>query len=142
LDIGPREDGTIPEEQRTVLTELGQWNKKHASAIFGTRAGMPQGHFYGPSTLSKDSTSLFLFLQGHTSGQILVKGLSNAIKDITVVGNGTKIKHKVVGKISWSPVPGLIYLDIPEGIQDKYITVLELKLDGPLKLYRGHGGFQ
>ena len=142
LDIGPREDGTIPEEQRIVLTELGKWNKKHASAIFGTRAGIPQGHFYGPSTISKDSTSLFLFLQGHTSGQILVKGLTNAIKDITVVGEGTKIKHKVVGKISWSPVPGLVYIDIPEGVQDKYITVLELKLEGPVKLYTGHGGFQ
>jgi alpha-L-fucosidase len=47
----------------------------------------------------------------------------------------------VVGKISWSPVPGLVYIDIPKGVQDKYITVLELKLDKPVSLYRGKGGF-
>jgi alpha-L-fucosidase len=58
-----------------------------------------------------------------------------------VLGRGETLKHKVVGKISWSPVPGLVYIDIPEGIQDQYMTVLELKLDGPLKLYKGHGGF-
>jgi alpha-L-fucosidase len=142
LDIGPREDGTIPAEQVNVLTELGQWNKKHEKAIFGTRPGIAQGHFYGPTTLSKDSTSLFLFLQGQTSGTIMVKGLSNAIKEISVVGNGTKLTHKVVGKISWSPVPGLVYIDVPKGIQDKYITVLELKLDKPVRLYQGRGGFE
>ena len=141
LDIGLREDGTVPDEQVTILQELGTWNKKHAQAIFGTHAGIAQGHFYGPTTLSKDSTSLFLFLQGHTAGNIMVKGLVNRIKEIQVLGNGTNLNHKVVGKISWSPVPGLVYINIPEGVQDKYLTVLELKLDGPVKLYRGHGGF-
>jgi len=141
LGIGPREDGTLPKEQITILEELGSWNKKHAKAIFGTEAGISQGHFYGPTTMSKDSTKLFLFLQGHTSGNIMVKGLVNKIKEINVLGNGTKLDHKVVGKISWSPVPGLVYINIPEGVQDKYITVLELTLEGPVKLYRGHGGF-
>lgn len=141
LDIGPREDGTIPDEQRHILTELGTWNKKHEKAIFGTLGGIASGHFYGPTTLSKDSTSLFLFLQGQTSGTIMVKGLNNQINDIQVLGNGTKLNHKVVGKISWSPVPGLVYIDIPKGVQDNYITVLELKLDKPVSLYRGHGGF-
>ena len=142
LDIGPKEDGTIPKEQENVLRELGNWNKKHEKAIFGTMPGIPQGHFYGPTTLSKDSTSLYLFLQGQTSGTIMVKGLVNAIKEINVLDNGTKLKHKVVGKISWSPVPGLVYIDVPQGIQDKYITVLELRLDKPVKLYQGKGGFE
>jgi alpha-L-fucosidase len=140
LDIGPCEDGTIPEKQVEVLQELGVWNKKHAKAIFGTQAGIAQGHFYGPTTLSKDSTSLFLFLQGQTSGTIMVKGLNNAIKEIKVVGTDTQLSHRVVGKISWSPVPGLIYIDVPKGVQDKHITVLELKLDKPVSLYRGKGG--
>jgi alpha-L-fucosidase len=56
------------------------------------------------------------------------------------VGNGTKLTHKVVGKISWSPVPGLVYINLPEDVLDKYITVLKLKLDKPVKLYRGQGG--
>ncbi len=141
LDIGPKEDGTIPQEQIHVLEELGKWNKKHAAAIFGTRPAMMQGHFYGPSTISKDSTTLYLFLQGNTSGNIMVKGLNNAIKSINVLGQGSSLTHKVVGKISWSPVPGLVYIDIPKGMQDQYMTILELKLDGPLKLYKGHGGF-
>ena len=142
LDIGPREDGSIPDQEVTLLKELGTWNKKHDEAIFGTRAGIPAGHFYGPTTLSKDSTIVYLFLQGHTQGQIMIKGLSNQIKDITVVGKGMKLQHQVVGKISWSPVPGLVYIDVPAQAVDKYMTVLALKLDKPVSLYRGKGGFE
>ena len=141
LDIGPKEDGTIPEEQINILRELGSWNKKHAEAIFNTIGGIPQGHFYGPTTLSKDSTSLFLFLHGKVTGTVMLKGLVNKIEEISVVGNGRILTHKVVGKISWSSVPGLVYIDVPENVNDQYVTVLKLKLDKPVKLYRGQGGF-
>ena len=141
LDMGPREDGTIPEEQVNVLKELGAWNKKHGEAIFNTIGGIPQGHFYGPTTLSKDSTVLYLFLHGKTGGQLMLKGLDNKIEEITVVGNGTKLTYKIVGKISWSHVPGLVYIDVPENVQDKYVTVLKVKLNKPIRLYRGQGGF-
>ena len=71
----------------------------------------------------------------------MLKGLFNKIQDITVLGTEKKLSHKIVGKISWSYVPGLVYIDVPEGVQDKYITVLKLKLEGPVKLYKGKGGF-
>jgi alpha-L-fucosidase len=140
LDMGPKEDGTIPAEQIHVLKELGAWNKKNREAIFNTIAGLPQGHFYGPSTLSKDSSTVYLFLHGKVNGPIMIKGLKNKIEEITVVGNGTKLQSKIVGKISWSPVPGLVYIDVPASVADKYITVLKVKLDGPVSLYKGHGG--
>jgi alpha-L-fucosidase len=141
LDIGPKEDGTIPPQQVHVLKELGKWNKKHGEAIFGSLAGIPQGHFYGPTTLSKDSTTLYLFLHGKQSGQVLVKGLNNKINKIRLVGTDEELSHKVVGKISWSPVPGLVYINVPQDGQDDYISVLALELDKPVSLYRGKGGF-
>lgn len=142
LDIGPRADGTIPAQQVNVLKELGAWNKKHGEAIFNTDAGLPQGHFYGPSTMSKDSTTLYLFMPSKPTGTVMVKGLINKIKSIQVVGGNQMLTHKVVGKISWSPVPGLVYIDIPQHVLDKYVTVLKVTLDGPVKLYRGQGGLQ
>ncbi len=141
LDIGPKADGTIPDEQVHVLRELGAWNKKNGEAIFNTLPGIAQGHFYGPTTLSKDSTTLYLFLEGKLNGNILIKGLSNKIEDIEVLGTDTHLSHKVVGKISWSHVPGLVYIEVPEQPQDPYVTVLKVKLDGPVRLYAGHGGF-
>lgn len=140
LDIGPKEDGSIPAPEVHVLKELGAWNKKHAEAIFNTVGGLPHGHFYGPSTYSKDSTTLYLFLPGKVTGNVMLKGLINNIKSIRVVGTQQKLQYKIVGKISWSPVPGLVYITVPESVQDKYMTVLAVDLDKPISLYRGKGG--
>jgi len=72
----------------------------------------------------------------------MIKGLNNKINRVKVVGTATTLTHKVVGKISWSPVPGLVYIDVPSSSQDKYMTVLAVQLEGPISLYRGKGGLQ
>lgn len=141
LDIGPMEDGTVPPGQVKVLEELGRWNAKHAEAIFGTRAGLPSGHHFGPSTLSPDSTTLYLFLPHGVGGSVEVKGLDNRILSAEALGMEMPLQFRVVGKISWSKVPGLVFIDVPEGAADPWMTVLKVRLDGPVRLYRGAGGF-
>jgi alpha-L-fucosidase len=37
LNIGPRSDGTIPEQAEKILLDLGQWLSVNAEAIYGTR---------------------------------------------------------------------------------------------------------
>lgn len=141
FDIGPREDGWIPTEQVHLLKELGKWTRKHTEAIFGTEAGMSPGHYYGPSTLSKDSSTLYLFVPALDRGKVVIRGLYNSIRSIKILGADQQLDHKIVGKISWSPVPGLVYIEeLPENTTDEYMTVLEVKLDGPIKLYSGKGG--
>lgn len=140
LDIGPKEDGTIPQQEIELLKELGKWNKKHGEAVFNTVGGLPQGHFYGPSTYSKDSSTLYLFLSDQPTGQVMIKGLVNEIRKIRVVGTDESLSHRVVGKISWSKVPGLVFIPISASVKDPYMSVLAIELDGPIKLYGGHGG--
>ncbi|MCF8255484.1 MAG: alpha-L-fucosidase [Bacteroidia bacterium] len=142
LDIGPKADGTIAKEQVHLLKELGRWTRKHAEAIYGTTAGLPAGHFYGPSTLSKDSTTLYLFVNSTAAKNISIKGLDNAIVSAEILGLNQTLAPQIVGKISWSHVPGLVYLEIPDSAHDTYVTVVKIKLKGKLKLYRGKGGFE
>ncbi len=140
LDIGPKEDGTFPPEQINILKELGQWNKKHSEAIFNSLPGLPPGHFYGPTTLSKDSTNIYLFLAGNPQNQIVVRGLFDNIENVSIVGSDISLEWKIVGKISWSLVPGLVYIQVPEKYQDQYMTVIKIKLKDKVHLYRGEGG--
>jgi len=139
LDIGPKADGTIPWEQVHILKELGKWTSKNGEAVFNTFPGLPSGHFNGPSSLSQDSTVLYLFTG--SSRDILIKGLANKIKSARVIGSSKELQPKVVGKISWSEVPGLVFMDIPDEVQDEYMTVVRLELEGKVRLYRGKGGF-
>jgi len=167
LDIGPKADGTIPEDQVRLLKSLGRWTSKHQEAIYGSLAGLPEGHFHGNSTLSKDSMCIYLFIPavgidtsnqanremqyGHVSttpvGQsnlkiiLQLKGLMSDIESITVLGNNCSVPYKIVGKIDWSYVPGTIYMDVPISALDPEITVVKIQLKQSLKLYRGKGGF-
>ena len=139
LDIGPMADGTIPEEQVAILKDLGRWTNKHQEAIFGTRSGLPNGHFDGPSTISKDGKTLYLFLTQKVVHPIVIKGLKNPINRIRIVGEGTKLSHNIVGKMYWSEVPGLLYIDVPVDKQDPEVTVIALQLKGEVDLYREDG---
>ncbi len=137
LDIGPKADGTIPEEQVHILKELGKWNKKHGEAVYSTLAGIPYDYYYGPTALSKDSTTLYVYVRDiPKDGQIVLKGISNKIKNIRTVGNNTTLKYKILTKVNWNDYPGLLYISLPQTEIDPYYTVVALELDGKIKLYQ------
>lgn len=142
LDIGPREDGTIPEEQVAILKEFGRWNHKHAEAIYDTRAGIPAEHFQGYTTLNTAGDILYLYLPYKPNGPIEIKGLMNKVNRVWVVGNGAMLNYKVFNKNYWNDIPGNLYIDVPDQVLDPQITVIAVLLDGPCKLYRGEGKVQ
>lgn len=139
LDMAPKEDGTLPEEQIAILKEFGRWTKKHKEAIYETKAGIPNEHFQGYTTLSKSGDILYLYLPYKPNGPIEVKGLMNKVNRVWVVGSGNMLNYKVYNKNYWSEVPGNLYIDVPERVLDPQITVVAVLLDGPIKLYRGAG---
>lgn len=139
LDIAPKADGSLPSEQVEVLKAFGRWNKKHAEAVYNTRAGIPNEHFHGYTTLNEKGDILYLYLPYRPTGAIEVKGLMNRVHRAWVVGQGTALRYKVFNKPYWSQLPGNLYIDIPERVLDPNITVVALLLDGPCQLYRGEG---
>lgn len=89
LNISPKADGTIPQEQKDILLSMGAWLKKYGEAVYGTRAwekygegptkmGAAHGVFQAPAegtvkdvrfTRSKDNTKLHAILLGWEKGQ-------------------------------------------------------------------------
>lgn len=140
LNIGPKPDGTIAKEQVERLEALGEWIKKHNNVVFETKAGLPYGHFYGPTLLSKDKEKIYLCLFDNPKNYISLKGIQNKIKSIKVVGSNQKLSYVRNGGAAWNNIPGILRIETPN-IQslDAYVTVLEVELEGELKLYRGHG---
>ena len=138
LGAGPMEDGTIPEEQVERLEGLGSWVTKHADAVYGTVAGLPAGHHYGPSTLSADRRTLYLICFDAPREAVSIRGLRNAVRRVSVVGTGTELGHHVTGGLD--QVPGVTWIDAPGAADlDEYATVLAVELEGELDLYRGTG---
>lgn len=136
LDIGPREDGTIPAEEVKVLKELGRWTSKHAEAVYGTRAGLAADCFKeGYTALSKDGSVVYLYVPGKPAGPIELKGVLNDVKNVRVVGKGTALKYEVYNRLSWKETPGLIEIFLPKKCLDPAFTVVAVELDGPVRTW-------
>ena len=84
LNISPKADGSIPQDQKDILLTMGSWLKKYGEAVYGTRAwevygegptkmGSGHGVFTEPAegtsddirfTRSKDNKTLYAILLG------------------------------------------------------------------------------
>jgi alpha-L-fucosidase len=141
LNISPKADGSIPNAQKNVLNELGAWIKKHQSAVYTTQRGIPYEHFYGPTTLSKDRKTLYLYLRDiPKDGNVVLKGISTKINRAYVVGQGAILNQQTICTVYWNKYPGLTYIEVPKESIDPYYTVIAVLLDGEIELYREHNG--
>jgi alpha-L-fucosidase len=102
LNISPKADGTIPQEQKDILLAMGAWLKKYGEAVYATRVwekygegptlmGAKHGVFTAPAegttkdvryTRSKDNTTLYAILLGWDAGQKEITLTSLASKSI------------------------------------------------------------
>jgi alpha-L-fucosidase len=146
LNISPRADGTIPEEQRSVLAAIGEWIEKHKEAVYETRAysvfgygnaKIDDGEFGGQSatiaynqndirfTSSKDQKSLYVFTLGLPAAntKLEIRHITNSnIKRISVVGSGAEVKFSFSNNV--------LTLETPESSQmDELATVFKVEFE-------------
>ncbi|GAO30073.1 alpha-L-fucosidase [Geofilum rubicundum] len=128
LNIGPKEDGSIPPPQVEVLEEFARWTGKHAEAIYGTRAGIDEVHFPGMTALSKDHRTLFLYIDNAPNHPLQVKGLLSEVSNVRVVGTHQAIDYNYTKKT------GSLQITLPGKVLDPAITVIAIDLKSPLTL--------
>jgi len=131
LDIGPKEDGTFPMQVNQVLEETGGWLEHYGAGIYGTRAGLPREYCEFPTTVSANGHTLFVFVPNGMK-TVYIKGLLPKIKSALYLDNDAKVNYEIIGKISWSPHPGLVSLKTSGNGPTPYTRVIALDLEESL----------
>jgi len=144
LNIGPKPDGTIPEEVQGILRSIGRWLSVNGEAIYGSRPWKVAGE--GPTQVvggafkdtasrpftgedirftSKGDTLYALALAWPTGGKILVKSLSadsplskRPIKTVQLLG--TK------GRLKWTRNAAGLSIDLPDEKPGDYACVFKI----------------
>jgi alpha-L-fucosidase len=118
LNVGPRSDGTIPEQASQILLDIGKWLDVNGEAIYGTRpwkvygegpTKVVEGSFKDTETkgftgadirfTTKGSTLYAIALAWPENGKLVVKSLSKGsnlltgpIKSVRLLGSKTKLQ--------------------------------------------------
>lgn len=142
LNIGPRSDGTITDEETATLLGTGKWLDVNGEAIYGTRPWKLFGE--GPTESASgsfaDQTKPFTAqdIRYTTKGDILYAitlGLpvaNTTLKSLsTKAGNGTVATVEVVGstdKISWSQAANALIIKPSKNYPSQNAVVYKISL--------------
>ena len=146
LNIGPKSDGTIPDEDRHILLEIGKWLSVNGEGIYGTSHWKkygegptltPEGHF--TDTLRKSFTAedfrftckpgaLYVFaMKWPEDGVVRIRTLgrdnrkfNGVIRKAEILGFGGEVKHILCGD----------YLTVmADGISSRTPVCIKLTID-------------
>jgi alpha-L-fucosidase len=143
LNIGPRSDGTIPDEVQSVLLDVGAWLNVNGEAIYGTRpwrvygegpTKVAAGSFHDTDTTkytpedfrftTKGDVLYALGLAWPTNGEAVIHSLTSAlgnerVQSVTLVGADMKPSFE-------QRADGL-HVQLPGQAPAKYAYALRLK---------------
>ena len=124
LNIGPKEDGTIPQESIDRLQQIGAWMKVNSEAIYATKASplapLPWGRVTKKETATT-TTLYFSVFDWPKDGKLFVPGLKNKIISAKLLAGGDlKVKSK----------DGGIVMKVPATAPDAIATVIKVELKG------------
>jgi alpha-L-fucosidase len=157
LNISPKADGTIPQQQKDILLAIGAWLKKYGEAVYATRAwqkygegptkmGAAYGIMTAPAegtskdiryTRSKDGTTLYAMMLGWEKGEkeVLLRTLSSERIDLNNL-TSVELINGEAGK--YLPLTfregaeGLI-VSLPERLFEEMAYVLKLSFNGKIQ---------
>ncbi|MFW0717282.1 alpha-L-fucosidase [Pedobacter sp. N23S346] len=113
LGVGPKPDGTLPDEVTQKLNEIGQWTSKNGQAIYNTRITKNYHDSQTWFTQSKDGKKRFAIycLTSDETNPKTIKWNNNVPKkgtEIVLISTGKKVK--------WQNINGETTLTLPAGI--------------------------
>ena len=122
LNVGPTDQGLIPEGEVVRLQQMGDWLRKNGQSIYGTTASpYKQLPFNGRVTVKGNAIYLNVFDWPESGLQLA--GLKTAVTHATAIATGQSLDVT-------SSQDGTLAISKPS-IIDPLSTVIRLDLDGP-----------
>jgi len=127
LNVGPKADGTFPEESIIRLKEIGEWMKKNGEGIYETSASPFEKLNWGRCTQKQmgEDTRLYLHVFDWPEDGILkVPGIFNEPKSAWLLADKSKASLNVTRH------EDALWMALPEQVIDTMNTVVVLDITG------------
>lgn len=140
LNLGPRGDGSIPEESVQVLESVGAWLDDNGECIYGTELftydlqerGEHRGdwNFMGP--LTTKGNFLYWLIRRWPGTRAVLGGLECQVSEVKYLASGEPISFSQEGS-------RMVLGELPDSPPDPVCTVLQIECDRPPVVYQSGG---
>lgn len=124
LNVGPKPDGTIPDQAVMALRNSGSWIKKYPQTIYGAKAS-PWKHAlpWGDATLQGDKISLLVY-QWPSTGHLYLSGLLSKITSVKLLNKGKQETLLFTKNNGW------VDIQVPVKAPETMVSVIEISVKG------------
>ena len=141
LNVGPKADGSIPEEAEKILMETGEWLNNNHEAVFDTdvftfnleERGDKRGDWAHTCVYSASGNNLYLTIKFWPGSELVITGLETAPEKVSMLADGVQYEfdyNQENGKLVIKGLP-----EEPPALR----PVLKVECVAPPKIYRCGG---
>lgn len=127
LNIGPKPDGTFPQESIDRLAAMGRWMDVNGEAVYGTTASPFGAVPFGRVTAKLDENKLYLHVfDWPKDGTLELPGMGSPVKNIHLLAKpDAALEHS-------TPEEGLLRITIPQQAPSASVAVIAVEYTGEL----------
>ncbi|HKN36492.1 MAG TPA: alpha-L-fucosidase [Terriglobales bacterium] len=90
LNIGPKPDGTIPEESVRILSEVGQWMNRNGQSIYGSDLCQVRRSNY--ASFTRKGNTLYMHVHFWPGETVAISGLMTGVKSARLLALDKKVQ--------------------------------------------------
>jgi alpha-L-fucosidase len=121
LNIGPKADGSIPEESVRILTAVGKWMEHNGPTIY--RSDKCQPHASEFAGFTRQGNTLFMHVHFWPGSTVALGGLRTKVKSAHLVNGGQNVKFD-------QDDFRVRFTGLPEKAPDDPVIVIAIECDG------------
>jgi alpha-L-fucosidase len=124
LNVGPKGDGSIPEESVRILEAVGAWTSKNGESIYGSDRCQPRRSNY--ASFTRKGSTLYMHVHFWPGEDVSIAGLQVPVKSARLLAGGQKVDFVQ------EPLR-VRFMGLPKQAVDQPVTTLAIECDGEPK---------
>lgn len=121
LNVGPKSDGTIPQESVDILSEAGAWLRRNEASIRSAERSPFSWNNWGRVT--GKGSRIYLHIRHSTGTELCWAELKNKVLSARWLDGGQPVKFEQIGE-------RLFLRDLPVPLPDPITSTIELEVEG------------
>ncbi len=133
MNIGPKPDGTVPQESVERLQAVGKWLERHGEAIYAMERARTEWNAGGVSTVK--GNVMYYHCRNWFGSELTLGGIESKVRRVWLLTTGQEVDFTQ----TFEPTQQLKMRGLPEESPDEHMAVIAIECEGSPRQRLGAG---